>query len=194
MNLMFFFFHYLLFLNSLISTFIHSHLLYNSTMPSFDIVSKVDLQTLDNAINAATKEITTRFDFRDSKTEIDLDKKTLIVHVLTENEMRITAVEDVVRSRLIKQKIDPNCMDFGKKQYASGNMVRKDIIIKQGIDKDSSRKIAKIIKDSGIKVQAQIMDDQLRVSGKKIDDLQQTMGLLRTADVGIPLQFQNMKS
>ena len=163
-------------------------------MPTYDIVSKVDIQTLDNAINAATKEITTRFDFRDSKTEIDLDKKSLVVHILTENEMRVTAIEDVVRSRLIKQKIDPSCMDFGKQQYASGNMVRKDITIKQGIDKDSSRKIAKIIKDSGLKVQAQIMDDQLRVSGKKIDDLQQSMSILRGADIGIPLQFQNMKS
>jgi uncharacterized protein YajQ (UPF0234 family) len=163
-------------------------------MPTYDIVSKVDIQTLDNAINAATKEITTRFDFRDSKTEIDLDKKSLVVQILTENEMRVTAIEDVVRSRLIKQKIDPSCMDFGKQQYASGNMVRKDITIKQGIDKDSSRKIAKIIKDSGLKVQAQIMDDQLRVSGKKIDDLQQSMSILRGADVGIPLQFQNMKS
>jgi uncharacterized protein YajQ (UPF0234 family) len=163
-------------------------------MPSFDIVSKVDLQTLDNAINAATKEITTRFDFRDSKTEVELDKKELIIHILTENEMRVTAIEDVVRSRLIKQKIDPSCMDFGKQQYASGNMMKKDIIIKQGIDKDTSRKIAKIIKDSGLKVQAQIMDDQLRVTGKKIDDLQQSMSVLRSADVGMPLQFQNMKS
>lgn len=192
---MFFFFHEINFLKHTI------HYSYISTintkyyfMPTYDIVSKVDLQKLDNAINAATKEITTRFDFRDSKTEIDLDKKSLVVHILTENEMRVTAIEDVVRSRLIKQKIDPSCMDFGKQQYASGNMVRKDITIKQGIDKDSSRKIAKIIKDSGLKVQAQIMDDQLRVSGKKIDDLQQSMSILRGADIGIPLQFQNMKS
>ena len=162
-------------------------------MPSFDIVSKVDLQTLDNAINAAIKEIIGRFDFRESKTKVELDKKSLIVSVLAENEMRVTAVEDVVRSRLIKQKIDPNCMDFGKQQYASGNMVRKDISIKQGIDKDASRKIMKDIKDSAIKVQAQIMDDQLRVSSKKIDDLQKTMAILRSKDYGIPLQFQNMK-
>jgi len=163
-------------------------------MPSFDIVSKVDLQTLDNAINAAIKEIIGRFDFRESKTKVELDKKSLIVSVLAENEMRVTAVEDVVRSRLIKQKIDPNCMDFGKQQYASGNMVRKDISIKQGIDKDASRKIMKDIKDSAIKVQAQIMDDQLRVSSKKIDDLQKTMAILRIKDYGIPLQFQNMKA
>lgn len=141
-------------------------------MPSFDVVSKVDVQTLDNAFNAAKKEILTRFDFRDSKTSMELDKKTLQIQVLTENEMRVTAVEDILRSRLIKQKIDPNCMDFGKQEYASGNMLRKDIGIRQGIDKDAGRKILKIIKDSTIKVQAQMMDDQVRVSGKKIDDLQ----------------------
>jgi hypothetical protein len=162
-------------------------------MASFDIVSKVDVQTLDNAINAATKEITTRFDFRDSKTEIELDKKALQVKVVTENEMRITAIEDVVRSRLIKQKIDPNCMDFGKQEYASGNMIRKEILIRQGIDKDASRKILKEIKDSGIKVQAQMMDDQVRVTSKKIDDLQKVMAILRGKDLGIPIQFTNMK-
>jgi cyclic-di-GMP-binding protein len=162
-------------------------------MASFDIVSKVDVQTLDNAINAATKEITTRFDFRDSKTEIELDKKSLQVKIVTENEMRVTAIEDVVRSRLIKQKIDPNCMDFGKQQYASGNMIRKEIIIRQGIDKDASRKIMKEIKDSGIKVQAQIMDDQLRVTSKKIDDFQGIISYLRGKDLGIPIQFTNMK-
>jgi len=162
-------------------------------MPSFDIVSKVDVQTLDNAINAAKKEILTRYDFRDSKTTIDLDKKTLTVNVHTENDMRVTAVEDVVRSRLVKQKIDPNCMDFGKEQYASGNMVRKDIKIRQGIEKDDARMIMKEIKASGIKVEAQIMDDQLRVTSKKIDDLQKVISFLRTKDLGIPLQFQNMK-
>lgn len=163
-------------------------------MPSFDVVSKVDVQTLDNAFNAAKKEILTRFDFRDSKTSMELDKKTLQIQVLTENEMRVTAVEDILRSRLIKQKIDPNCMDFGKQEYASGNMLRKDIAIRQGIDKDAGRKILKIIKDSSIKVQAQMMDDQVRVSGKKIDDLQKVIGILRSSDLGIPIQITNLKS
>ncbi len=162
-------------------------------MPSFDIVSKVDLQTLDNAINAAKKEIQTRFDFRDSKSELELDKKAVQLKLLTENEMRLTAMEDIVRSRLIKQKIDPNCMDFGKPQYASGAMVRKDIAIRQGVDKEEARKIMKLIKDSGVKVQAQVMDDQVRVSGKKIDDLQKVIGMLRAATLDIPIQFTNMK-
>ncbi len=163
-------------------------------MPSFDIVSKIDHQSLDNAINTARREITTRFDFRDSKSTIDFDKKTLNIHILTENEMRVTAIEDVLRSKLIKQKIDPSCMDFGKEQYASGNLIKKDITIKEGIDKETAKKITKSIKETGLKVQPQIMDDTVRVTGKKIDDLQAVMNTLRGEDFGIPLQYQNMKS
>jgi hypothetical protein len=163
-------------------------------MPSFDIVSKVDLQSLDNAINSAVKEIVTRFDFRDSATEVNLDKKSMVVNILTENDMRLEAIEDIIRKRMIKQQIDPKCLDSGKPTYASGNKMRKDISIKQGIDKDVSRKIMAEIKESPIKVQAQIMDDIVRVSSKKIDDLQKIMNLLRGKDVGLPIQFQNMKS
>jgi cyclic-di-GMP-binding protein len=163
-------------------------------MASFDIVSKIDHQSLDNAINTARREIQTRFDFRDSKSEIEFDKKTLNIHILTENEMRVTAIEDVLRSKLIKQKIDPACMDFGKEQYASGNMIKKDIKIKEGIDKDTAKKVVKVIKDTGLKVQAQIMDDQVRVTGKKFDDLQAAIASVRAGNFEIPLQFQNMKS
>ncbi len=162
-------------------------------MASFDIVSKVDVQSLDNAINVARKEIVTRWDFRDSKTQIELDKKNLTLQIITENDMRLTAVEDILRSRLIKQKIDPLCLDFGKEQYASGNMLRKDIAIRQGIGKEDAKKIVKAIKDSGLKVQAQIMDDQIRVTGKQIDDLQAVIALCRQTNFGIPLQFDNMK-
>ena len=162
-------------------------------MPSFDIVNKIDAQLVDNAINTARKEITTRYDFRDSKTSIELDKKNLVVQLTTENEMRIEAIEDVIRSRVIKQRIDPLCLDFGKERYASGNMMKKDIKIKEGIDKETAKKIVKKIKDSKLKVEAQIMDEQVRVSGKKIDDLQQVIALVRTTDFEVPLQFVNMK-
>jgi hypothetical protein len=162
-------------------------------MPSFDIVSKVDLQTLDNAINTARKEIINRYDFRGSKTEIDLDKKTYTVHLVTEDEMKVKAVEDIIMQRAAKQGIDPQSMDFGKEHYASGNMVRKDIKIKQGIDKETAKKIVKMIKDTKLKVEPSIMDDQVRVSAKKIDDLQSVMSMLRKSDAGIPLQFVNMK-
>jgi uncharacterized protein YajQ (UPF0234 family) len=163
-------------------------------MPSFDIVSKIEIQDLDNAINTAKKEILTRFDFRASKSTIDLDKKNLSLHLLSENEMRITAIEDVIRSKMVKQKLDTKVLDFGKEQYASGNMVKKDIKIRQGIDKEIAKKIAKSIKDSGLKVQASIMDDQVRVTAKKIDDLQAVIALCRTSDFEIPLQYINMKS
>ena len=163
-------------------------------MPSFDIVSKIEIQDLDNAINVAKKEILTRYDFRASKSTIDLDKKNLLLHLLSENEMRIISIEDVIRSKMVKQKLDTKALDFGKEQYASGNMVKKDIKIRQGIDKEIAKKIVKAIKDSGLKVQAAIMDDQVRVTAKKIDDLQAVIGLCRTGDFEIPLQFINMKS
>lgn len=162
-------------------------------MPSFDIVSKVDQQSLDNAINVARKEITTRFDFRDSKTEIDLDKKGMNITVVTENDMRMEAIQDVIRSRMMKQKIDPAVLDFGKEQYASGNMIRKDIKIKEGIDKDTARKIIKDIKDTKLKVQPQQMDDQVRVTAKSINDLQAVIAMVRGKDYNTALQFVNMK-
>jgi hypothetical protein len=162
-------------------------------MASFDIVSKVDHQTLDNVINVTRKEIITRYDFRDSKTQIDFDKKALLVTITTENEMRVEAVEDVLRSRMIKQKLDPLSLDFGKQHFASGNMVKKDIKIKEGIDKESSKKIIKHIKDSKIKVDVQSMDEQVRVTSKKIDDLQEIMTSLRVANFDIPIQFTNFK-
>lgn len=162
-------------------------------MPSFDIVNKVDVQLLDNAINVARKEIINRFDFNGSKTEIVLDKKAMNVNVLTENDMRMDSVIDVIRSRMIKQKLDPQCLDFGKDQVASGFMIRKDIKVREGIDKDVARKIIKDIKDSKLKVQAQMMDDQVRVTAKKIDDLQAVIALVRRGSYELPLQFVNMK-
>lgn len=163
-------------------------------MASFDIVNKVDAQLLDNAINVARKEIINRFDFNGSKSEIDLDKKSMTIHILTENDMRMDSITDVIRNRMIKQKLDPLCLDFGKEHYASGSMVKKDIKVKEGIDKDVARKIIKDIKDSKLKVQAQMMDDQVRVTGKKIDDLQSVIALLRQGSYELPLQFMNMKS
>jgi hypothetical protein len=162
-------------------------------MASFDIVSKIDLQTLDNVINVVRKEIATRYDFRESKSEIELDKKTLSISLLTENEMRIEAMEDVLRSRMIKQKLDPLSLDFAKQRAASGSMIKKEIVVRQGIDKDTARKIIKLIKDTKLKVEAQVMDEQVRVSGKKIDDLQTVMAMLRKAELEIPLQFTNLK-
>lgn len=163
-------------------------------MPSFDIVSKTDAQTLDNAINNARKEILNRYDFSDSKSSIELDKKTNEITIVTENDMRMKAIQDAIISRMMKQHLDPSSLDMGKDHYASGNMIRKEIKVKEGIDKEVSKKIVKKIKDSGLKVQASVMDDQLRVQGKKIDDLQAVISLLRAEDFGQPLQYINMRN
>src|ERR1700744_2881754 len=163
-------------------------------MPSFDIVSKIDGQTLDNAINTAKKEILNRYDFNDSKSTIDLDKKTNTITIVTENDMRVKAITDSIISRMVKQQLDPKALDMGKEQYASGNMIRKEVKVKEGIDKETAKKIVKKIKDSKLKVDVSIMDDQVRVQAKKIDDLQAVISLCRNDDFGQPVQFINMRS
>ena len=163
-------------------------------MPSFDISSKVDPQLLDNSINVAKKEILNRFDFRGSKSEIELDKKNLVISITTEDDMKLEAIVDSIRGRMIKQQLDPRSLDEGKERVASGFMLKKELKIKQGIDKESSKIIMKLIKDSKIKVTAQIMDEMIRVTAKKIDDLQAVMSLVRgNPAIEIPVQFINMK-
>ena len=162
-------------------------------MASFDIVSKIDIQKLDNAINVVNREISTRYDFHDSKTTVELDKKELMLHIVTENDMRMKAIEGIIIGRMVKQGVDANSLDFGKELYASGNMVKKDIKVKQGVDKDNARKTVKLIKETGLKVQASIMDEQVRVTGKKIDDLQQVQSVLDKAKIEIPVQYENYR-
>jgi len=162
-------------------------------MPSFDIVSQVDHQKLDNAINVAKKEIVNRYDFHGSKTEVELDKKTMMINIVTENEMRLKAIEDIIIGRMMKQGLESGNLDYGKEHYASGNMIKKDVKVKEGIEKELAKKIVKIIKESGIKVQASIMDDQIRVTGKKIDDLQQVIALMRQQPLDLPLQYINFR-
>jgi len=163
-------------------------------MPSFDIVSKVDVQKLDNAINTAIKEITNRYDFHGSKTEVELDKKLLQIKIVTENDMRMDAIGDIIISRIMKQGLEASCLDFGKDHYSSGAMIQKEVKVKNGIDKEMEKKIVKIIKDSGLKVQASIMDDQVRVTGKKLDDLQAAIARVRQTTMDQPLQFINFRN
>jgi uncharacterized protein YajQ (UPF0234 family) len=163
-------------------------------MASFDIVSKVEVQTLDNAINTVKKEIGTRFDFKDAHVEIDLNKKDYKLNLEVESDMQLKQVIDVLISRSIKQGLDANCFDFSKEHYASGKYVRKEITVRNGLAQDDAKKVVKIIKDAGLKVQAAIMGDTVRVTGKKIDDLQEVIQLLRGSELNLPLQFTNMKS
>ena len=161
-------------------------------MPSFDIASKLDAQLLDNAINVAKKDILNRWDFRDTKSTIELNKKDLIINITTENDMRLEAILDAIHSRMIKQGLDPRGLDESKDYYPSGPMIKKDLKVRQGLDKEVSKKLIKDIKDSKIKVSSQVMDDIIRVSSKNINDLQAVIALCRKGEYEVPLQFINI--
>ncbi len=163
-------------------------------MPSFDLVSKVDIQTLDNAINVVSKEITNRFDFKGSHVVIDLNKKECKINIEADSEMKIDQILDVMISRSMKQGLAAEIFDFSKDAFISGKVSKKEVPVKNGIKQEDAKKIVKLIKDSGLKVQAAIMDDIIRITGKKIDDLQEVIALTKTWNIGIALQFINMKS
>ena len=163
-------------------------------MPSFDFSSKVDLQTLDNAINTIKKEITNRFDFKGSHVVIDLNKKDFKVMLEADSEMKIGQIVDVMISRSMKQGLAAEIYDLSKEPYQSGKVVKKEVIVRNGIKQEDAKKIVKLIKDSGLKVQAAIMDDIVRVTGKKIDDLQAVIQESKGWDLGIALQMVNTKS
>jgi uncharacterized protein YajQ (UPF0234 family) len=163
-------------------------------MPSFDIVSKVDIQTLDNAINVTNKEITNRFDFKGSHVVMDLDKKNFVLKLEADSDMKMEQLTDVLISRSIKQGLDANIYDLSKEGYQSGKVWKKEVTVRNGLKQEDAKKIVKMIKDKSLKVQAAIMDDIIRVTGKKIDDLQEVIAACKSADLGIPLQYINMKS
>lgn len=162
-------------------------------MPSFDIVSKVDAQALDNAVNVTSKEITNRFDFKGSHVLIDLDKKMFQLKLETEDDMKMRQLLDVLVSRANKQGIAPEAFDMTKEGSQIGKVWRKEVKVRNGLVQEDAKKIVKLIKDSGLKVQASINDDLVRVTGKKIDDLQEVIQLCRTANLGLPLQYINMR-
>ena len=163
-------------------------------MPSFDIISKVDAQALDNAVNVTTKEITNRFDFKGSHVVIDLNKKDFKINIETEDDMKMRQLCDVLVSRAHKQGIDPLAFDLNKEGQQSGKTWKKEIQVRNGLPQEDAKKIVKLIKDSGMKVQASINDDLVRVTGKKIDDLQSVIQLCKTSNLQLPLQFVNMRS
>jgi len=163
-------------------------------MPSFDICSKVDPQSLDNAVNVTRKEITNRFDFKDSFVRIELNKKDMRLDLEAESDMKLKQITDVLISRSMKQGLDPLAFDFSKESYQSGKNSRKEVLVRNGLQQDDAKKIVKLIKDSGLKVQAQIMDDMVRVTGKKIDDLQSVIQTCKKAGLNIALQYVNMRS
>jgi uncharacterized protein YajQ (UPF0234 family) len=163
-------------------------------MPSLDVVSTVDLQFLANAVNNTKREIATRYDFRSVKTEIDLDQKEKVIHILSGDEWKVKTVKDMLIGQCIRQKVDPKSLEVGKVDTVSTTVAKVDIKVNEGISKEIGQKIVKYIKGLKIKVQPAILDNKLRITGKQIDDLQEVMRLLKEQDYGVPLQFVNMKN
>ena len=162
-------------------------------MPSFDIVSKVEAQALDNAVNVTNKEITNRFDFKGSHVVINLDKKDFLIKLETEDDMKKGQLIDMLINRAHKQGIAPEAFDASKQGAQSGKTWKKEVKVRNGLAQEDAKKIVKLIKDAGLKVQASINDDLVRVTGKKIDDLQSVIQLCKTSNLNIPLQYVNMR-
>ena len=158
---------------------------------SFDVVSKVDMQEVKNAVDQAEREIGTRYDFKNTHCTIELDDEKIELHA--DNDYRMQALIEVLQAKFVKRSLDLKSFDYGKPEPASKGTVRQTLTIKQGIPMDDAKKIAKQIKDKGFKVQAQIQGDQLRVSSKSKDDLQSVIQFLKTSDFEIPLQFTNYR-
>ncbi len=159
-------------------------------MPSFDVVSEVDMHELRNAVDQANKEVTTRYDFKGTDCSFELTDE--VITLKAEGEFQIKQMRDVLRSKMVARKVDTGALDI---QDIEGQLknTRQRILLKQGLDGDAGRKINKAIKDGKFKVKSQMQDKQVRVTGKKRDDLQQVMAMLRGADMGVPLQFTNFR-
>ena len=159
-------------------------------MPSFDVVSEVDMQEVRNGVDQANRELTTRFDFRGVGASFELDTDAIVLRA--EEEFQLEQLEDILRDKLVRRKVDTGCLDPGQIE-ASGKEKRRRYKIVQGIDRDQGREIVKRVKESKLKVQASVQGEKIRITGKKRDDLQQVIAMLRDADFDIPLQFENFR-
>lgn len=160
-------------------------------MPSFDIVCEIDMQEMDNAVNQVKKEISTRYDFKNSKSSIILEDG--VVKLTADNVNNLNTVAELLRAKMVRRKLVPTSLEYGDVESASGDTKRQTISIKQGVDQELAKKIVKLIKQEKMKVQAAIQGEQVRVTGKKRDDLQQAMALVRAMDADRPLNFTNFR-
>ena len=160
-------------------------------MPSFNIVSKTDMTSVDNALQGVIKEMQVRYDFKGSKSEVNKTDETIII--LADDDLKRRQVEELLVTHLTRKGVDTKALEFGKLEQAGGNMVRQTITVKQGVQRDVAQKIVKAIKSSKLKTQAAIQGDEIRISGKKRDDLQATMAMIKELDVDLPLQFENFR-
>ena len=160
-------------------------------MPSFDIVSRVDFQEIDNAIANALREITNRYDFKGSNTTVERSEK--VITIVTDDDLKLSQVNDILISHFVRRKLDPLALGKKDKEKAGGDRIRQTISLVEGIEQDVAKKITSEIKSSKMKVQAKINGNELRIDGKKRDDLQSAMQLIEDLQVGIPVQFINFR-
>ena len=160
-------------------------------MPSFDIVSRTDVTSVENALQGVAKEMQVRYDFKGSKSVVS--KNDEVITILADDELKRRQVEELLITHLTRKGVDTKALEFGRLEQAAGNMVRQTIQVKQGVQREVAQKIVKAIKSSKLKTQAAIHGDEIRVSGKKRDDLQATMAMIKSLDLDLPLQFENFR-
>jgi uncharacterized protein YajQ (UPF0234 family) len=160
-------------------------------VPSFDIVSKTDLTEVDNALANIAREIATRFDFKNSQSKVT--REEAVITLLADNEPKLKQLHELLTTHIVRRKLDPSALDYKDPERASGDMVRQQVVVKQGIDRELAKRLIREIKDSKLKTQASIQGDELRISGKKKDDLQETIALVKRLKVDQPLQFVNFR-
>jgi hypothetical protein len=161
-------------------------------MPSFDIVSRTDLQEVDNAIQGVRREVGQRFDFKGSQCTID--RSDLSITILADDDMKLRQMQELLKTYLARRKVDHHALDFGTPERASGNRVRQVVTIRQGVDRELAKRIIQAIRDGKLKVQVAVQGDELRVSAKKIDDLQATIAAVKALGLEHPLQYVNFRS
>lgn len=162
-------------------------------MPSFDIVSKTEIAEVNNAVQGVVRELQTRFDFKGSKSTLEVKEKENEIHVHTEDATKLAQLQEMLKGYFVRRKLDPGCLDWGKEENAAGGTLRQTIKVKQGIEQALAKQITKAIKDSKMKVQASIQGDELRITGKKIDDLQDAIALVKGLKIEQPLQYVNFR-
>ena len=160
---------------------------------SFDVVSEVDGQEVDNAVNQAKKEVEQRYDFKDSKTTIDLNQKEHTITLATSDDMKLRALTEILNAKMIKRGISLKALDYGTPQQASGDTLRQVVTIKHGLESEQAKEITKLVKDQKMKVQAQIQGDAVRITGKSKDDLQVAIQTIKSKEFGFPIQFTNYR-
>jgi hypothetical protein len=159
-------------------------------MPSFDVVSEIDMHELNNAVDQTNREVSTRFDFKGTDSRVELSGN--VITLIAPTEFQVKQINDILQTKLSKRGIDIKCLEHGKISE-NLNEARQPVTLRQGIDKELARKITRIIKDSKLKVQAAIQGEQLRVTGKKRDDLQEVIALLKKSNIELPLQYENFR-